>query len=229
MKEITSLQNLINLLDSNYEGIIVGVPTVPLRYSAELFILKDRDTFSGYNKEDGTYNGFSKDCDSRISIADWRCDIKYYHFENLTDFCEWYLHKDDKLKEDIDEFVEETNGFYGQMGDSFWSSNKSKEKAREELHKINIEMIQDEMNEDLHLCSHTLPSGTTIMWAGENEFHPIKKQTRKEQLKDVIKFFQMNNEILELQRLQREYPSSANWKKVDEVISKLNDWLEEEV
>ena len=223
MKEITSLQNLINLLESNYDGIVVGVPTVPLKYSAELFILKDRDTFSGYNKEDCPYNGFSKDWNGRIKESDWNRvsnEIKYYHFENLTDFCEWYLHKDDKLKEDIDEFVEETN--------KFWVFN-DRDKAREELHKINIEMIQDEMNEDLHLCSHTLPSGTTIMWAGEDEFHPIKKQTRRDQLRDVIKLLSLEWGVWKAEDKYEENETEELLNNMLKARRKLSKWLDEEV
>lgn len=222
MKEITSLQNLINLLESNNEGIVVGVPTVPLKFSAELFILKDRETFSGYNKEDGPYNGFSKDWEGYIKDSDWQkvsCEMKYYHFEDLTDFCNWYLHKDDKLKEDINEFVEET--------DKFWLRGRNE--AREELHKINAEMIQEEMDEDLQLCSHTLPSGTTIMWAGESEFHPIERKTRRDQLKDVIKLLKLNSHVEMLERLYKKQQSVhllTEWKEAQE---KLTEWLDEEV
>ena len=138
----------------------------------------------------------------------------------ITDFCNWYLHKDDKLREDINEFVEETN--------KFWMF-RSRNEAREELHKINAEMIQEEMDEDLQLCSHTLPSGTTIMWAGEDEFHPIKKQTRRDQLKDVLRLIQYNNDIETLKRLNREKPSNSKRAEIARTIHEVKEWLDEEV
>ena len=121
MKEITE-QNYKDL-EYNFEGIVIAYPKVDLYFNAEFYFIKqkidyDTDkrtyTMSGYNQEDQTCNGLAPDrLETRIeNVFNCFSQMNYYQFENMEEFCEWYLHKDDKIKESIKEFMESTNKFY---------------------------------------------------------------------------------------------------------------------
>ena len=121
MKEITE-QNYKHL-EFNFDGIVIAYPKVDLYFNAEFYFIKqkidyDTDkrtyTMSGYNQEDCTCNGISFDgVETRIeNVFNCFSQMNYYQFENMEEFCEWYLHKDDKIKESIKEFMESTNKFY---------------------------------------------------------------------------------------------------------------------
>lgn len=115
MKEITE-ENYKNI-EFNFEGIVVGVPKVDLYFNADLYFIKqkvDYDTDKryyitcGYNQEDETINGLSPDRLETNIENTFNCfsQMNYYQFEDMKEFCEWYLHKEYKLKESINDFVE---------------------------------------------------------------------------------------------------------------------------
>lgn len=120
MKKIT--QDNYQQLEYNWEGIIVAYPKVDLYWNAEFYVYKQElDNNNeyiykccGYGKEDSVYNAFSGDWskpDFKSCFGNWD-KLTYYQFDDLKEFCEWYLHKDDKLKESIEKFIEETDKFY---------------------------------------------------------------------------------------------------------------------
>ena len=120
MKEIT--KDNYKDLEYNWNGIIIAYPKIDLYWNAEFYIYKqelDKDNnyvykCSGYNKEDSPYDGFSGDWskkDFESCFGNWD-RLNYYQFEDLKEFCEWYLHKDDKLHQALEQFVEDTKKFY---------------------------------------------------------------------------------------------------------------------
>ena len=120
MREITE-QNYKNL-EYNFEGIVVAYPKVDLYFNAEFYFIKQKIdyetdkryyTMSGYNGEDCTCNGISFDgFETRIeNVFNCFSQMNYYQFDDMKEFCEWYIHKDDKLNESIDKFIKETKEF----------------------------------------------------------------------------------------------------------------------
>ena len=120
MREITE-QNYKDL-EYNFDGIVVAYPKVDLYFNAEFYFIKQKIdyetdkryyTMSGYNKEDWTCNGISfDDLETRIeNVFNCFSQMNYYQFENMKEFCEWYLHKDDKIKESIEDFKKKTKEF----------------------------------------------------------------------------------------------------------------------
>lgn len=120
MREITE-QNYKDL-EYNFDGIVVAYPKVDLYFNAEFYFIKQKIdyetdkryyTMSGYNGEDCTCNGISFDgFETRIeNVFNCFSQMNYYQFENMKEFCEWYLHKDDKIKESIEDFKEKTKEF----------------------------------------------------------------------------------------------------------------------
>ena len=120
MKEIT--KDNYKDLEYNWNGIIIAYPKIDLYWNAEFYIYKqelDKDNnyiykCSGYNKEDSPYDGFSGDWskkDFESCFGNWD-RLNYYQFEDLKEFCQWYLHKDDKLHQALEQFVEDTKKFY---------------------------------------------------------------------------------------------------------------------
>ena len=120
MREITE-QNYKNL-EYNFEGIVVAYPKVDLYFNAEFYFIKQKIdyetdkryyTMSGYNGEDCTCNGISFDgFETRIeNVFNCFSQMNYYQFENMKEFCEWYIHKDDKIKESIEDFKKKTKEF----------------------------------------------------------------------------------------------------------------------
>lgn len=122
MKEI-SIEEVKYMLSTDFSGIIVAVPVNSLTYNAELYIYGSRINSDNkreislicYNMEDGICDGFAA-----INIKllkehfeednDFR--IKYYLFDNLLDFCNWYIQKNDKLHQALEQFVKDTQKFY---------------------------------------------------------------------------------------------------------------------
>lgn len=110
MKELT--EENYNYLTPNFEGIIVSIPTT-IGYNADLYVYGNKINTDNkleiscmaYNMEDGAINGFSYfgNTDFQSIFRDFKY-MKHYQFENLNEFCNWYLHKDDKLKESIKDF-----------------------------------------------------------------------------------------------------------------------------
>lgn len=118
MKEITENTKLS---EYEFEGIIVSIPKIDLYANAEFYvygmhinIVNERVyNMIPYNMEDGMINGFGTSYN--IQFEDIFKDFehyRYYQFENMKEFCEWYLHKDDKLHQSIEQFVEDTKKFY---------------------------------------------------------------------------------------------------------------------
>lgn len=121
MKEIT--QDNYKDLEFNFHGIVIAYPKVDLYFNSEFYFIKqkiDYDTNKryyitcGYNEEDQTCEGLAPDrLETNIENA-FNCwsQMNYYQFENMKEFCEWYLHKDDKLHQAVKQFVKDTQKFY---------------------------------------------------------------------------------------------------------------------
>jgi len=120
MKEIT--QENYQQLEYNWEGIIIAYPKVDLYWNAGFYVYKqelnEKNEYiykcCGYSKEDSVYDGFSGDWskkDFESCFGNWD-KLTYYQFKDLKEFCEWYLHKDDKLHQALEQFVEDTKKFY---------------------------------------------------------------------------------------------------------------------
>ena len=120
MKEIT--QENYQQLEYNWEGIIIAYPKVDLYWNAEFYVYKqelnEKNEYiykcCGYSKEDSVYDGFSGDWskkDFESCFGNWD-KLTYYQFKDLKEFCEWYLHKEDKLHQALEQFVEDTKKFY---------------------------------------------------------------------------------------------------------------------
>ena len=124
MKKINSVSEFTNVCN-DLEGILVGVPKGSLSYKAELYFIKQNDegllVYSGYNCEDATFNGVTQDShpiSPRNMVMDFDM-ITYYQFEDLKEFCRWYLQ---------------------QQGDEIWTSSgdlKGKVKGVEPIQWIN--------------------------------------------------------------------------------------------
>ena len=122
MKVITK-NNYQEISQYSLEGLLVCVPKKPLYANAEFYIYgvqvnTDNEyeiPMISYNKEDGCINGFSANI---LNVDELELIFKdfdaydFYLFDDLTDFCNWYLHKDDKLHESIDKFIKDTDKFY---------------------------------------------------------------------------------------------------------------------
>ena len=136
---------------TSLDGSIVGVPKNTLTFNSELYIVKKYENdivYSGYNKEDGTPNGFS--FDSHIVsinrfVSDYYDCLTWYHFDNLAEFCGWYLNRKQEFDIIIDNFVKETNKVaqilddYAESLDSKPSKNK---RTRREVLADVIEYIR---------------------------------------------------------------------------------------
>ena len=121
MKEIT--KDNYKDLEFNFYGIVIAYPKIDLYFNSEFYFIKqkiDHDTdkryyiMCGYNEEDKTCEGLAPDrLKTNIENA-FNCwgEMNYYQFENMKEFCEWYLHKDDKLHQALEQFVEDTKKFY---------------------------------------------------------------------------------------------------------------------
>ena len=122
MKEI-STEEVKYMLSTDFSGIIVAVPVNPLAYNAELYIYGSRInsenereiTLICYNMEDGICDGFAA---LKIKLIEEHFKdedgfrLKYYLFDNLLDFCNWYIQKNDKLHQALEQFVKDTQKFY---------------------------------------------------------------------------------------------------------------------
>lgn len=117
MKEIT--QDNYKDLEFNFHGIVIAYPKVDLYFNSEFYFIKqkiDYDTNKryyitcGYNEEDQTCEGLAPDRLETNIENTFNCwsQMNYYQFENMKEFCEWYLYKDDKIKKSIKDFKETT-------------------------------------------------------------------------------------------------------------------------
>lgn len=107
MQEITK-ENYKKFLN-DFFGIIVAIPKKDLVYNADFYIYGSRVNNKiifhdiAYNMEDGAINGFSvlnvnlKEEDTFKNFD----TMNYYQFDNMTEFCFWYLKQQSLLPEDI--------------------------------------------------------------------------------------------------------------------------------
>ena len=185
MKELT--EDNYNYLTPNFEGIIVSIPT-SIGYNADLYVYgnkintdnKVEISCMAYNMEDGAINGFSYfgNTDFQSIFRDFKY-MKHYQFENLNEFCNWYLHKDDKIKESIDKFVKEV---------------KDSPLKSVELSDYLKEQLEDEANPVLAYYKYGDGSENNLYSPDEirNKINP-GWNTRREKLKDVLKLLELRD------------------------------------
>ena len=112
MKEIT--QDNYKQLEYNWGGVIVAYPNVDLYFNADFYFIKQKINYetdertyfySGVNQEDevSEISPDWKKQDFESCFKDWE-NLKYYQFENMKEFCEWHIHKDDIIKKSIKDF-----------------------------------------------------------------------------------------------------------------------------
>lgn len=104
MREIT--KDNYKQLEYNWGGIIVAYPKVDLFFNADFYFIKQKINYetderiyfySGVNQEDevSEISPDWKKQDFESCFKDWE-NLKYYQFENMEDFCNWYIHRYDK-------------------------------------------------------------------------------------------------------------------------------------
>lgn len=107
MQEITK-ENYKKFLN-DFFGIIVAIPKKDLVYNADFYIygsrVNDKIIFHdiAYNMEDGAINGFSV-LNVNLKEEDMFKNfdtMNYYQFDDMTEFCFWYLKQQSLLPEDI--------------------------------------------------------------------------------------------------------------------------------
>lgn len=228
MKEITE-QNCKDL-EFNFDGIVVAYPKVDLYFNAEFYFIKqkidyDTDkrtyTMSGYNQEDCTGNGISFDgVETRIeNVFNCFSQMNYYQFENMQEFCEWYIHKDDRIKESINKFVEEVK-------DSPLKSVELPDDLKEQL--------EDQANPVLTYYKHGDGSENNLYTPDEirDKLNP-GWNTRREKLQDVLRLLELRDmkantlEMLtdKMDNSKREYLL----KQLERDEKRIEDFLNEEV
>lgn len=219
MKEITG--NNYKDLEFNFDGIVVGVPKVDLYFNADLYFIKqkiDYDTDKryyitcGYNQEDETCNGLAPDRLETNIENTFNCfsQMNYYQFDDLKEFCEWYLHKDDKLKESINKFVE-------QVKNSPLHSVELSEELKEQL--------ADQANPILNHYKHGDGSENNLYSKDEirEKFNPGWKK-RKNIYKDIIEYI----ELYVKWALMSKEPNKTLG-EIKPVYDKIQEWLEGEI
>lgn len=96
-----TIEDMQRYSDYGFDGIIVAVPKNSLEANAELYIYgfdinsNNLNHFSmiSYNKEDGAIKGFSAyDTTEKGMLSNFE-DYTWYHFNDLQEFCTWYLDK----------------------------------------------------------------------------------------------------------------------------------------
>lgn len=181
MKEIT--KDNYKDLEYNFEGIVVAYPKVDLYFNAEFYFIKQKIDYKtdkryyitcGYNEEDKTCNGLAPDGLETIIENAFNCwsQMNYYQFDDMKEFCDWYLHKDDKLHQALEQFVEDTKKFY----EKDWihekgNTNTPPSTVPKQPSKGNKLMCQDEVRDKIN------PE-----W-----------NTRRQQLQDVLKLLELRD------------------------------------
>ena len=195
MKEITK-QNYKTLSQYNMEGILVCVPKIDLYANADFYIYglqinKDNEyefPMIAYNKEDGCINGFSA---TILNIDQFELIFKdfdiyrFYLFDNMLDFCTWYVEQDKQQKQMIKETVQEWDTIEQNIKKSLNTENSNLYGTMEsdwipERGKRHVESSVEELPQD-----KVIPQ--------------FKKLTRREKYQDVLKLFMYQYELMELQ------------------------------
>ena len=116
MRRISDISEFSTICN-NLEGIIIGIPNDSFSYRAELYIIKQNNKgaliVSAYNSEDETIHGFTQDS-KPTTFANLVSDFEmltYYHFEDLKEFCRWYL------QQQGDEIWTTSGGLKGKLAD----------------------------------------------------------------------------------------------------------------
>lgn len=211
MKELT--EENYNYLTPNFEGIIVSIPTT-IGYNADLYVYgnkinednKVEISCMAYNMEDGAINGFSYfgNTDFQSIFRDFKY-MKHYQFENLSEFCNWYLHKDDKLKESIKDF------------------------------KYKIKEFEEQNNPILKHYKYDDGSENNLYAPEQvrNKVVPVWKTSRREKLQDVLRLLELRDirqntlEMLtdKIDNSKREYLL----KQLERDDKRIEDFLNEEI
>lgn len=215
MKEIT--QDNYQNLEFNWEGIIIGVPTVPLYYNSELYMYKQQVNYdtepitrsyyiSGYNGEDKCINGFSADWtpsgDTLDDIFHWTEDFKYYQFDDLKEFCEWYLQKTKDFEKSIKSFKDKTQ-------------------------TLNLEHLQSLPFDLLDCLNHLPPTGLEI----EPGNIPKPKITKREYYKDILELLEIKQMIHDTRDQFRECKDNSMKQlyanQLERWHERFQNWLDE--
>lgn len=228
MKEITE-QNYKDL-EFNFDGIVVAYPKVDLYFNAEFYFIKQKIDYktdkryyimSGYNEEDCTCNGLSPDRLKTNIENVFNCfsQMNYYQFENMQEFCNWYIHKDDRIKESINKFVEEVK-------DSPLKSVELPDDLKEQL--------EDQANPVLTYYKHGDGSENNLYTPDEirDKLNP-GWNTRREKLQDVLRLLELRDmkantlEMLtdKMDNSKREYLL----KQLERDEKRIEDFLNEKV
>lgn len=202
-------------LETYWEGIVVAYPKIDLFFNAEFYIYKQEvegDNFKyyccGYNKTGDHCDSFSSywpkdDFESCFNCWD---RLDYYQFEDLKEFCEWYLHKDDKIKQIAKELKEKTNKFY----EKDWiqekcGTNTPPTSVPEKPSKGNKFFTKDEIR---------------------NKINP-GWNTRRQRLQEVIDYIDHRERISIMAKELRK--GLIRREDFNEQVAILEDWLNEEI
>lgn len=209
MKEIT--QDNYKQLEYNWRGVIVAYPNVDLYFNADFYFIKQK---INYETDERTYFYSSVNQEDEVSeiSPDWKkqdfesCfkdwgNLKYYQFENMEEFCEWYLHKDDKIKESIKDFKKSAVYFEQKYGFNPYEEDPleklglweiyNDENCDNELKRI-IEKKFPEIKElDARILKNKISNTYTF-----DEIRDIINpgwNTRRAQLQDVLKLLELRD------------------------------------
>lgn len=152
MREIT--KDNYKQLEYNWGGIIVAYPKVDLFFNADFYFIKQKINYetderiyfySGVNQEDevSEISPDWKKQDFESCFSDWE-NLKYYQFENMEDFCNWYIHRYDEAIKQFNELC--NTSFKNFTSDNINGYNKPKEITRKDKLKDIIEYTEKRLD-----------------------------------------------------------------------------------
>lgn len=190
MREIT--KDDYKQLEYNWGGIIVAYPNVDLYFNADFYFIKQKINYetdertyyySGVNQEDEV-SEISPDWKKQnfeACFKDWE-NLKYYQFENMEDFCNWYIHRYDEAIKQFNELC--NTSFKNFTCDNINGYNKSNEiKRKDKLKDIieytekRLDLFWQQINDKLSMRTYTF----------DNEQFLKDKQAFKDWLEEPCK------------------------------------------
>lgn len=252
MREIT--EDNYKQLEYNWGGIIIAYPRIALYFNADFYFIKQK---INYNTDERTYfySGVNQEDEVSELSPDWQkkdfesCfgnwnEIKYYQFEDIDEFCNWYVHKDDKLKESIEKFKKETDKFYNTPKDLNDKLITEKLITKEEHSKISVppeptinrNVNIDEILQQCEEYSNPILRHYKHGDGSENNLYSQEEirdkinpgwNTRRARLQEVIDYIDHRERISILVHAVREGTKRIEDLNVE--IACLEDWLNEVV
>jgi len=215
MREI--IKDNYKMLEYNWGGIIVAYPKINLFFNADFYFIKQQINYetnertyyySGVNQEDEVSEIAPdwKKQDFESCFKDWE-NLKYYQFENMEDFCNWYIHKDDKLKESIKQFLKDTDDFYAETEE--WTTEKC----------------------GTNTPPKVIPKTPSV--GNKKKENNSTHNTNKEKYKDIIQYIETRLSMfstVEVAKTEKDYYKKQLYlHMIEQRQAEIDKWLNEEV